>query len=129
MIHAVFRTFRGSLPGALIAAALRYSPRFSGRARRTELITVLGFSLIAGTAFSFLITLASPGMQTILAVPLIALIGFPVFDVILRRLHDTGRDGLSMFVILIPYIGWVWFGFLLLGEGDAGENAFGPEPV
>lgn len=45
-----------------------------------------------------------------------------------RRLHDTGKSGWMMLLLLIPIIGWIWILVLWLSGSYPGENEYGPEP-
>jgi uncharacterized membrane protein YhaH (DUF805 family) len=45
-----------------------------------------------------------------------------------RRLHDTDRSGWWILIALIPIIGGIWLLVLMILEGTAGENKFGPSP-
>lgn len=43
----------------------------------------------------------------------------------IQRLHDSGRSGLSMLLMLIPVIGPVWVLLLLCRRGAEGSNRHG----
>jgi uncharacterized membrane protein YhaH (DUF805 family) len=45
-----------------------------------------------------------------------------------RRLHDGGRSGWWYFISLVPFIGGIWLLVLLILEGEAGPNEYGPNP-
>ena len=45
-----------------------------------------------------------------------------------RRLHDTGRSGWWLLVILVPLIGWVVLLIFLLLPSDPGPNKYGRGP-
>jgi uncharacterized membrane protein YhaH (DUF805 family) len=47
---------------------------------------------------------------------------------IVRRLHDRSLAWTSVFIGLIPYVGWAWLVIYLVGQGDTGENGYGPDP-
>ena len=53
----------------------------------------------------------------------------PLITVCVRRLHDTGKSGLMIFVKLIPVIGSIWLLVLLCQKGDKGTNAYGVDPT
>ena len=65
-----------------------------------------------------------------LLVAFIAAIAFivPMISAVVRRLHDTGRSGWWYFISLVPFIGGIWLLVLLILEGDAGPNEYGPNP-
>lgn len=52
----------------------------------------------------------------------------PALFAAVRRLHDTGRSGAWLLLLLLPIVGW----FVLLvwwtNRSDPGENAYGPPP-
>jgi uncharacterized membrane protein YhaH (DUF805 family) len=48
----------------------------------------------------------------------------PNICVVVRRLHDTGHSGFWCFVSFVPLIGWVWFLYLMIKDGDD-ENEYG----
>jgi uncharacterized membrane protein YhaH (DUF805 family) len=98
---------------------------FSGRARRSEywyfslfsILVSIPTSLIAGaihlSIISFLVSLA-------LLVPGLA--------VGVRRLHDTGRSGWWLLLILIPLVGAiVLLVFFVMDTSPAGDQ-YGPSP-
>jgi uncharacterized membrane protein YhaH (DUF805 family) len=47
----------------------------------------------------------------------------------IQRLHDTGRTGIPLLLLLIPVAGPIWVLLLLLRRGADGPNAFGPDPL
>ncbi len=52
----------------------------------------------------------------------------PLIGAAVRRLHDGGRSGWWYFITLVPLIGGIWLLVLLILEGDAGPNEYGPNP-
>src|SRR6218665_74196 len=48
--------------------------------------------------------------------------------VAVRRLHDVGKSGWFLFILLIPLVGSIWFLVLMLTDSKAGENAYGENP-
>ncbi len=52
----------------------------------------------------------------------------PTLSTMVRRLHDTGRSGWWYWISLVPLIGGIWLLVLLIIEGDAGDNKYGPNP-
>jgi uncharacterized membrane protein YhaH (DUF805 family) len=55
----------------------------------------------------------------------------PVLAVTARRLHDTGRSGWWMLIMLIPLVGAIVLLVFTVQAGTPGENAYGlgPEPA
>ena len=52
----------------------------------------------------------------------------PSIAVTVRRLHDTGKAGTSIFIALVPVLGWIVLVYWLLQPGSEGKNVFGPMP-
>ena len=52
----------------------------------------------------------------------------PGIAVTARRLHDIGKSGLFLLIILIPLIGGIWLLVLECTEGNKSENKWGPNP-
>lgn len=48
--------------------------------------------------------------------------------VLLRRLHDTGRSGWWVLLAFVPLLGALAILFFTEQEGEAGDNAYGPNP-
>lgn len=55
---------------------------------------------------------------------------YPSLAVDVKRLHDRGKSGWWILLLLIPFIGAVWF-VVELGclSGTPGTNRFGPDPL
>ena len=49
------------------------------------------------------------------------------FSISIRRLHDVGYDSWTMSVLLIPYIGIVWYLWRVSETPMEGRNIYGPE--
>jgi len=45
-----------------------------------------------------------------------------------RRLHDVGKSGWFLLLLLIPIIGAIWLFVLLVTDSEAGENEYGENP-
>ena len=52
----------------------------------------------------------------------------PSLAILVRRLHDIGKHGGWIFIVLIPIIGWIWILVLMVREGDLMQNMYGPIP-
>lgn len=113
-------------------AVLRNYAGFSGRARRKEywmfalfniifLIVAMILDNVLGTAiegvgyglFYILYTLA---------------VLIPGLAVSFRRLHDVGKSGWMILIVLIPIIGAIWLFVLTVTDSNSGENKYGPNP-
>ena len=84
------------------------------------------FSFILGIATQILDAII--GTQPILyAIAAIGLL-LPSLAVAVRRLHDRGKSAWSLLIALIPFIGSIILIIWFIGEGESGENTYGPEP-
>ena len=45
-----------------------------------------------------------------------------------RRLHDTGKSGWLLLLVLIPIVGWIILIVFLASAGDPAQNIYGPPP-
>lgn len=98
---------------------------FSGRARRKEYWMFSLFSLIIIFALGFIEgLLGSPGVVGILYSLAILI---PSIAVSVRRLHDTGRSGWWLLIVLVPLIGAIVFLVFMVQEGKE-DNDFGENP-
>lgn len=48
----------------------------------------------------------------------------PNICVMVRRLHDTGHSGFWFFITILPFIGILWFLYLMIKDSDD-ENEYG----
>jgi hypothetical protein len=52
----------------------------------------------------------------------------PFLCVTVRRLHDTGRSGEWILLLLVPFVGWLVLLYFMVLKGDDGPNLYGPSP-
>jgi len=52
----------------------------------------------------------------------------PGLAVAVRRLHDTGRSGLWLLILLVPIIGALVLLVFVVQDSQPGENQYGPNP-
>lgn len=109
--------------------ALRKYADFSGRSRRKEYWMFVLFNLI----FSIVLTIIdkmvfNSGDFGILSGIYTLAIIIPSIAIGVRRLHDIGKSGWMLLIVLIPLIGALWLLYLYVLEGNSGENAYGPAP-
>ena len=105
---------------------------FDGRARRKEYWMFVLFNMVFGFAASMLdvalgLIWGVWGYGLIQAIYGLAMF-IPGLAVGVRRLHDVGKSGWMLLILLIPIIGFIWLTVLLLIEGDPVENQYGPNP-
>ena len=112
--------------------ALKQYADFGGRARRKEYWMFFLFNVI----FSLLATLLDHtfGLRGedldsgTISIIYSLLVLIPGIAVAVRRLHDIGKSGWMLLVVLIPLIGFIWLIVLFVTEGDRGINKYGPNP-
>ena len=112
---------------------LRQYVDFKGRARRAEYWNFVLFS----TLISIVLTLIDIyGLGTNPLAGESGMIGnlyslavlLPTLGVLARRLHDVGKSGWYILIVLIPLIGIIWLLILLFSNSQQGENKWGPNP-
>jgi len=109
---------------------------FSGRARRKEywmytlmIIPIMIVLIILDNILG--LTFEVSGLD--LGYGWLYLIGglvhlIPGLALSVRRLHDVGKSGWFLLIILIPLIGGIWLLVLECTEGNKSENKWGPNP-
>jgi uncharacterized membrane protein YhaH (DUF805 family) len=110
---------------------------FSGRARRKEywmfaLINVI-VSIIIGIIDGVLGTRMEFGSGMSGGIGILGLIYtivilVPSLALMVRRLHDTNRSGLWLFIVLIPFLGALVMLVFSLMDSTPGSNKYGPNP-
>ncbi len=100
---------------------------FSGRSTRSEFWWWVLFAFLAGIAAQILDAIIGTARVINILVSLALLL--PYLAVSVRRLHDKGKSGWWLFIGAIPLIGAIILIIWYIGEGDAGENRYGPEPM
>jgi uncharacterized membrane protein YhaH (DUF805 family) len=104
---------------------------FKGRARRKEywyfqFFDLIFFILSIIISYYLAVFFNQPAFISIFYIYVIALI-IPRIAVTVRRLHDTGNNGLMIFLLLIPLID-IWIGILMVTDSKYGDNKYGPNP-
>ena len=111
--------------------ALKKYSEFSGRSRRKEywmftlfncliylVLFILGLVLRDSALGSVFM-----GLYFIYALALL----IPSLAVCVRRLHDTGRSGWWLLIVIVPIVSIVLLVFMCL-DSDPGPNEYGPNP-
>ena len=72
---------------------------------------------------------AWPQMIGLVSVTVGAIVLWPAIAVSTKRLHDRGKQGWWLLLLLVPLVGGVWY-IIEVGllKGDDGPNDYGPEP-
>ena len=108
---------------------------FEGRASRAEFwwFNLVLYSIqIAIVAIGALLSTFASTLETVATVVLWGrglVLLLPQIAVSARRLHDTGRRGWWMLLLLIPIIGWITLLIFLVLSSDTGPNDYGHQPV
>ena len=105
---------------------------FSGRARRKEywfyvlwyLIISIGLAIVDNIIGTYS---AKAGIGLLGGIYALALL-IPGISVTVRRLHDTGRTGWWLLIILIPLIGAIVLLVFMFLDSQPGDNEYGPSP-
>jgi uncharacterized membrane protein YhaH (DUF805 family) len=105
---------------------------FSGRARRREYWFFVLFNII----ISVVLTVCDVALGTYSAAASIGILTgiytlavlIPGIAVSVRRLHDTGRSGWWLLIVLVPLIGAIVLLIFMLIDSQPGQNAYGPSP-
>lgn len=104
---------------------------FDGRARRTEYWMFALFSIIVSVVLVFvdgiLHTRTGSGVGILGSLYSLAVL-LPSIGVSIRRLHDTGKSGWWLLLILIPLIGPIVLLVFMVSDSQPGQNQYGPNP-
>lgn len=91
---------------------------------------VLAYTLVPYIAVALIGTVFQPQLGNILnflsVFALLSIVAFLTVEAYVCRLHDLGRSGWYWLLMLVPVIGFVFFFALVLVNGDAGPNKYGP---
>ncbi len=113
-------------------ACIRKYAVFHGRARRSEYWGFFLFNLLVSLALSLLsrtVRSADASRAVSAAAALYSLfVLLPGLAVSARRLHDTGRSGLFLFLHLLPLAGSILLLVFFCTDGEAGKNRYGDDP-
>jgi uncharacterized membrane protein YhaH (DUF805 family) len=101
---------------------------FSGRARRKEYWMFMFLSILLSWTLAIIDIVFGIYIFSIISTIYSLLIFIPSLAVFLRRLHDSGYSGWYLFLILIPFLGWIWLLVLLCLESEPGQNKWGENP-
>ena len=111
--------------------ALKKYADFSGRARRREYWVFVLFNIIISIVLSicdvFLGTYSQAASIGILAGIYSLAVLIPGIAVTVRRLHDTGRSGWWILIVLVPIVGWIVLLIFMLLDSQP-QNAYGASP-
>lgn len=103
---------------AAVATCMRKYVTFSGRAPRSEFWWFQLFQLLVMVCLSLILEALVPFAQLVLFLPGLA--------VGCRRLHDTGRTGWWLLLVLVPVIGWIILLVFFIEATKAEGDKYGP---
>ena len=104
----------------------------TGRASKTEFWYFVLFNIMFSITAMLLDEIL--GMETVaqryglIYTIYTAIVFTPGLTIVVRRLHDVGKSGFFVFIILIPIIGLIWLLIVLAGNGYPGKNKYGENP-
>jgi len=112
--------------------ALKKYADFSGRARRREYWFFVLFNIIISVVLSVCDAVvgtynAAAGIGILTGIYTLAVL-IPGIAVSVRRLHDTGRSGWWLLIVLVPLVGALVLLIFMLIDGQPGQNAYGTSP-
>ncbi|MCC6192867.1 MAG: DUF805 domain-containing protein, partial [Burkholderiales bacterium] len=99
---------------------------FEGRARRKEYWMFILFNLIVAAILNTVDWMVGTGGLLGGIYGLAVLI--PGIAVTVRRLHDTGRSGWWILIVLVPLVGWIILLIFMVLDSHPGDNQYGPNP-
>lgn len=101
---------------------------FSGRARRSEFWFFVLFSMIVNIVLALLDAALFGDADAVLSLVGSLALLLPSLAVGARRLHDVGRSGWWMLIVLVPLVGVIILLIWNVNRGEEGANRFGPDP-
>ena len=104
---------------------MRQYADFKGRARRKEYWMFCLFNFLFGLVVGFVdAVLGTDVLSGVYGL----LVFVPGVAVCVRRLHDIGKSGWMMLLVLIPIVGAIWLLVLFCKDGEPGANQWGDNP-
>lgn len=112
--------------------ALKKYTDFSGRARRREYWFFVLFNIIISIVLTVCDVLlgtysAASSVGILTGIYTLAVL-IPGIAVTVRRLHDTGRSGWWILIVVVPIVGAIVLLIFMLIDSQPGQNAYGPSP-
>ena len=98
---------------------------FGGRARRKEYWMFFLFNIVFASILGFID--AQTGFGVLGGLYSLAIL-IPGLAVSVRRLHDIGKSGWMLLILLIPIIGAIWLLVLMASDSQQGTNKWGQNP-
>ncbi len=120
--------------GTAVATCFGKYVDFQGRARRSEYWWWVLFTLILGIVAGVLDGIVDPSLPGTFHAGYIGSIlnlalFLPSLAVGARRLHDTDRSAMWLFLLFLILIGWIILIIWYCQKGTAGQNKYGADPT
>ncbi len=101
---------------------------FERRARRKEYWMFALFNILIGLAIGIVLGIVSEGLANTVSGLFSLALFLPGLSVTVRRLHDVGKSGWFLLILLIPILGVFVLLYFMVIEGDHGPNEYGEDP-
>jgi uncharacterized membrane protein YhaH (DUF805 family) len=101
---------------------------FQGRSQRAEYWMFFLFNMIISAILGSIDIVLSHEPELPFGYIYSLVVFIPNIAVIIRRLHDTGRNGWNVFWIFLPIIGWIILFAYFVQDSKPGTNQYGPNP-
>ncbi len=113
-------------------AVLKKYAVFGGRARRKEYWYFQLFSILIYIVITIIDgvtgTFSPEGGFGLLGSLYCLAVLIPGFAVVVRRLHDTGKSGWWLWIVLVPLVGAIVMLVFMVQDSQPGENQYGLNP-
>jgi len=100
---------------------------FTGRASRAEYWYYALINAIIGMILAMISNAIQDSSQILVIIYSLAVL-LPGLGLTVRRLHDIGRSGKMMFILLLPFAGVIWLLILVAQKEQESTNQYGPNP-
>ncbi len=105
---------------------------FNGRARRKEYWMFVLYNIMFSVGAMVLDNVFGIAWGSLGYGPLYAIYGLiviiPNLAVLIRRLHDVGKSGWMLLILVVPFIGAFWLLYLLVTDSIPEANQYGENP-
>ena len=98
---------------------------FNGRASRQEYWMFFLFNMIFAIVIMGIDIILGLGFLNVIYSLVVMIPGIAVG---IRRLHDIGKSGWMVLIVLIPCIGAFWLLYLMVQDSSPLDNEYGPSP-
>ena len=100
---------------------------FKGRARRKEYWYFQLVNALISIVIALIFAQGVDGESVVSSIYALAVF-IPTIAVSVRRLHDMGRSGWFMLILLIPIVGWLVLLYFFVQGSQAITNEYGENP-